>query len=896
MKTKKRNYIFLAVLMMGIAMMMTACADNDLAGQNAIGDKIAGTWTAQYDAAGTIANKPYTRVLQVCHFNATGTGYWCKFFFGKDSADPIAVVGGENPGSFTYSSTADGLISAKLNWENAPDELPHLWTMQYADGSVSVTDGDRSYQMSLASEALVAWIRHWDKAFNGGAAADNYNINDKDFTPDKWRQQEAIFIYDGVSKDIKDDEGNEGYAKVNLPWYNGTIVSNLPMDFCDDITPENGWVLLLNNCGLRSTPNGNFFALYNNYLGTLRFFYYMPQGYSAGNDHLWQVTLTQGLAERYDLRYGIPMDKTVSAKDAYGLTQDGTSWADYITPYVSTMSNDGFITPNGGWWAFDVDLSLYRSETIDPNAEKIRLQMRSWDNSHVSLHSTFTAESKGDIIDLTKASASKSKGLFGKISAIVKTGTDLGKTVISLRKGDLKGGIKSGIAFGKDAASLKSTFSGGGSSEPSPTGTISINTQGTADTDGTIKSSQPTVGVVSPTFFTKDFHSGSTVGQGIWNIKSTPKIYTINSANSLSKFIPEDDRFVLDKYGHPLPPDAHGWMLSNPWLVDAANWTFFDPSSVEVVLNPNVFPEDQIEWMQVDAVAGLRKSLTTDEVDMYRATLGMDAIAKKKIEDDKARWTKYYGDETNDYVFDYKAAEGSPEQALDLSYPKSIDNGKTDYKLKTESLWDALSTFKRSETIEQELRTFGAGAGDDYIIEPQMTFWRDGLGYMKSYQPGYALNHYHDKIAEVNRADTRNGKSGYDELYIKGKFNPNSDDNGYSGYIIGYDGDGKNGYPKPSSASIDIKHIPAYFPTAEVNVTLTIKMKNMAEPIVFNRIYLPEYEYVKVVGDEKASLAILDRIFAKKNLSPKTAGHTQSYDFQAARINKCFKLLFGYSK
>ena len=79
-------------------------------------------------------------------------------------------------------------------------------------------------------------------------------------------------------------------------------------------------------------------------------------------------------------------------------------------------------------------------------------------------------------------------------------------------------------------------------------------------------------------------------------------------------------------------------------------------------------------------------------------------------------------------------------------------------------------------------------------------------------------------------------------------------------------------------------------------MTLTIKMKNMADPIVYNRIYLPEYEYVKVVGDEKASLAILDRIFAKKNLSPKTAGHTQSYDFLAARINKCFKLLFGYSR
>ena len=883
MKTKKRNYIFLAVLMMGIAMMMTACSDNDLASQTPLGDKIAGTWQAQYDATGTFQNKPYTRVVQICHFNSDGTGYWNKFFIGNDSGDPVGLVGGESPGSFTYSSTASGLISAKLKWEDAPNNFPEPWTMQYADGSVGVTDGDKSYQMTPASDAIVAWSKHWDGVFNGGAEADNYNINDKDFTPDKWRQQEAIFIYDGVSKDIKDDEGNEGYAKVNMPWYNGTIVSNLPMDFCDDITPENGWVLLLNNCGLRSTPNGNFFALYNNYLGTLRFFYYMPQGYSAGNDHLWQVTLTQGLAERYDLRYGIPMDKTVSAKDAYGLTQDGTSWADYMTPYVSTMSNDGFITPNGGWWAFDVDLSLYRSETIDPNAEKIRLQMRSWDNSHVSLHSTFTAESKGDIIDLTKASASKSKGLFGKISAIVKTGTDLGKTVISLRKGDLKGGIKSGIAFGKDAASLKSTFSGGGSSEPSPTGTISITTQGTADTDGTIKSSQPTVGIVSPTFLmSTDFKGDNTIGQGIWNIKSTPKIYATNSANTIQNFIPDDrkiDRFAPHFY--------------DSWLTDAANWMFFDPSSVEVVLNPNIFPEDQIEWMQVDAVAGLRKSLTTDEVDNYRAALGMEALAKKTVVDDQLRWTKDYGSETNDYVFNFAAAENSPEQTLELTYPKSIDNGKTGYKINTLLALDEV--YEIDNSIEQELRTFGAGTEDDYIIEPQMTFWRDGMYNMRWGTPSNR-EILRDKIATSCRADDRNGKpANFDYNYLEGSdIMPDPTDE--TSYVVGYDDDGKNGYPKPSTATIDINYIPAHFPAAEINVTLTIKMKNMAEPIVYNRIYLPEYEYVKVAGDEKASLAILDRIFAKKNLSPKTAGHTQSYDFQAARINKCFKLLTGFGR
>ena len=886
MKTKKHSY-FLSAILMGIAMLLTACADNDLAGQNAIGYKIAGTWQAQYDATGTFQNKPYTRVAQICHFNSDGTGYWNKFFIGNDSGDPVGLVGGESPGSFTYSSTASGLISAKLKWEDAPKNFPEPWTMQYADGSVSVTDGDKSYQMTPASDALVAWSKYWDGVFNGGAEADTYNINDKDFKVDQWRQQEAIYVYDGVSKGIKDENGNEGYASVNLPWYNGTVISNLPMDFCADITPENGWEWVLNYCGRRSTPNGNFFALYNKYLGILRFFYYLPQGYSAGNDHLWQVTMTQGLSNRYDLRYGIPMDKTVNAKNAYGLTADGTSWADDTTPYVSTMSNDGCIMPNPGWWAFDVDLSTYRTETIDPNAEKIRLQMRSWSDSHVSLFSTFTAESKGDFIDLTKASAKKSKGLFGKIKDVVKVGTGLAKTITSLRSGDVKGGISNGIAFGKEAISLKSTFSGGGGGDsgPAPTGTISFTTQGTANIDGVISTSQPTVGIVTPTFpLATDFSSTSTVGQGVWNLKTAPKIYTTNSANTYFMFIPEDDQYSK----------------TYRWLVDAAHWSFFDPSSVEVVLNPNVFPEDQIEWMQVDAVAGLRKSLTRQEVDSFRTTLGMEPLATKNFVDDQVRWTKSYGSEVDDYVFHFLAAEGSPEQTLgNLTYPKPVSNGQTGYSIGTfVSYYDNFGAWNdRKGSIHQELITFGPATEDEYIIEPQMVFWRDGIGYT-FVKPGKGISNVFHRIAALNRADTRNGKSGYDYDYIikQNKFNPNSEDNGTTGYVVGYDDDGKNGYPATSTPIIDIKHIPVRFPAAEVNVTLTIKMKNMADPIVYNRIYLPEYEYVRVVGDEQASLAILDRILAKKNLSPKTAGHTQSYDFQAARINKCFKLLTGFGR
>jgi hypothetical protein len=93
-----------------------------------------------------------------------------------------------------------------------------------------------------------------------------------------------------------------------------------------------------------------------------------------------------------------------------------------------------------------------------------------------------------------------------------------------------------------------------------------------------------------------------------------------------------------------------------------------------------------------------------------------------------------------------------------------------------------------------------------------------------------------------------------------------------------------------------IDGIPLLYPAIEINVTVQVKLKSVDQPIILSRIYLPDYQYLKICGDEAKVLEVIDRINAKKNLSPKTAGHTQSYDFQAARINKCFKLLSGFSR
>ena len=95
---------------------------------------------------------------------------------------------------------------------------------------------------------------------------------------------------------------------------------------------------------------------------------------------------------------------------------------------------------------------------------------------------------------------------------------------------------------------------------------------------------------------------------------------------------------------------------------------------------------------------------------------------------------------------------------------------------------------------------------------------------------------------------------------------------------------------------IAIDGIPLLYPAIEINVTVQVKLTSQEEPILLSRIYLPDYQYLQICTDEAKVLEVIDRIYAKQNLSPKTAGHTGSYDFQATRINKCFQLISGYSR
>ena len=806
MRKQIRLLLLLALpMLLGLA----ACSDKDIASfNNPLGSDIYGLWYADYQASGTVGgdNTPYSRVVQAVKFNADGTGTWWKMMFAADDASkPLALFGGCYPedGTFDYTVAADGTITAKRRGEKQLDGSPMTLTFHFADGVLTTQDGGATQTLAVAPKDYDNVLLALENSM-GGAAADNYNINDKDITAENWRQTEAIYIYDGVGTDVKDEKGRTGYTTVNLPWYEGTKQTNLPEGFCDDVTPEMGWEWVANYCGSRSVVNNNFFALYNKYTGILRFFYYMPQGTDTGNDHVWQVSMTDNLATHTTIPYGVPNDRSLSNKAAINQTGSGT-YMDYITPWVDYRSNDGLIVPNDGWWAFDVDLSLTRPEALTDD-NNIKLQMRSWDTNHTSLYSTMMAkingEMKGSFEGQTKTPliASSSKGLFGRVGDLVKLGTKITNTVKDIYSGNAVGAIKGGVDLAKNGASLasgKTKASGGATSgtfDGTFEGTINMMMNGTINTDGVIQGSQPTVGVASPTFYLKDFETkNSLLGQGVWNIKKTPLVYAVNSQSTVD-FWPE-----------------------NPNIF-AANWLFFDPSSVEVELNPNVFPEDEIEWIQVDAIAGARKEMNWKGTDPFRQAIGLKPMDEYKYEIHKYFYevgvTYKYGADVDNYVFNFVGAGDFDGKTIDgtkflMSYD-AFETGWADYAGR-----------------KQWPRVFGCGT-DDYIIEPQITCFER---------------------------------------------------------------------TRDNNIKVFIDEIPFLFPAVEINVTVQVKLKSLDLPIILSRIYLPDYQYLEISNEDEAKvLEVIDRIYAKKNLSQKTAGHTQSYDFQAARINKCFKLLFGYSR
>lgn len=587
-----KNWMLISIAATMMMSLLTSCAEHDNPSSNIfLSDVILGMWCSEQEIQGTIGEgdntQEYCKVVHVVEFQNETRGIWAKYYIDKND-EVILQEDGYNLGTFTYTTALDSIITINTTSSIHNVSETSQWLMKYTNGHITEKNVQEGYNLTPATYEQLDRIKHWGQSVGLGASAVTYNINDEDFTPTTWRDQEAIYIWDGSTNITGQNLKNpDVYTLVNMPWYKGDVQTNLPEGFCDDITPENGWEWVLNRCGSTNTPNNNFFALYNKYTGTLRFFYYMPYEFSTGNDHVWQVSMTDHLAQQSVWKYGLLPDKTISNKNVIGQTYDNT-YVTYVTPWTNYMSDDGLITPNAGWWAFDVDLSQTRNDDLSPN-DNLRLQMRSWNVQHASLNSTLAAALKGSYkgnldadVDLLKSQhvGNSAKGVVFKLANMSGDIVSIVTKVMSKKYTELFGPAINLAKTGCNLAGVKTNGSEDieGSIKGKVEGTITLNMDGTIDTEGTIRGSAPTVGVPSPTIFLKDFDTeNSHLGQGVWNLKRAPVVY------------------VSERYFYAYPT----YMIP----------CFYDPNSIEIELNPDIFPPSEIEYILVESICSGSKSI-----------------------------------------------------------------------------------------------------------------------------------------------------------------------------------------------------------------------------------------------------------------------------------------------
>ena len=259
--------------------------------------------------------------------------------------------------------------------------------------------------LTMSSGAKVKLsVTQWPNVGNGMFSA--YKSMNEEFEKD-WASGRTIkLVISNVDINGRPEIVTE---EVALPWaYDLVPASYLPkgdghdesMETYKMVSNKGDWSLVFNLTGINNLPDYNYFGLYNRYTGVLRIFYYFTKDLvpeNTTNDHLWSFSLNADLAEHAASQFALPRQERATA--------------DYLTmasrPFLTTPTTDSFnpLTDSGrtvpavGWWAFDVDLSVYREHDFFQKnlLNAMTLQLCTFNQQNVMLNSILQGSITGNM-------------------------------------------------------------------------------------------------------------------------------------------------------------------------------------------------------------------------------------------------------------------------------------------------------------------------------------------------------------------------------------------------------------------------------------------------------------------------------------------------------------------
>ena len=501
-----------------------------------------------------------------------------------------------------------------------------------------------------------------EKTMTRGAESSGYNINDhyaskgatnyKPFNRKDWRSQQSVFLYVGGAggQDIKGWENGlnlsrHGYELQNLPWATeGGPNSYIPKAIIDDLKEDPSWQLVLLQAGSDATKNGNYLGFYHKYRGILRILTFMKPGGQNITNHMWGISMGDEMASHSVFGYALPKDKVGMLENSKRVLNMNDWMNKTVTPMMnrSTWDNpDGSIQPNEGWWSFDIDLSVYNPDAdvtkAAANDMMLSLNPLGYATDSYEFSSAMKAAASGDI-NLEQCQAASDGSVIGSflkgLDAVAKVAEFAGKCA----EGDVAGAISGGVELAKTGCEIAGISTDENSNNYK--GDIHFDMSGTITTTGT--KSTPVIFNEMPAAALKladfDFQN-NTLGQGVWNLETAPVVYCTNAEtnwkeekncnrDAVSYIHMATCRYtqVFGPVQSPFGGLAGSDKLSGkPWhgLV-----CFFDPSSVKVTLNPQVFSGTEIQRAKVMAVCGVRKGTDFSRYEQYRTAQGLQGVKR----------------------------------------------------------------------------------------------------------------------------------------------------------------------------------------------------------------------------------------------------------------------------
>ena len=425
--------------------------------------------------------------------------------------------------------------------------------------------------------------------------------------------------------------------EIYCPWY-GAAAQNIPDYVRFDTKKEMGWEMAFCELNDPNASSTRMFGLYNRYTGILRVFHYIEDATGYGSELVYLVAGSETVTDdRYPLyhsmEYGIPSNHEYGstlvpyAKLSSGeTTQDAFSC--YVAPY--TKENARGVTVN--WHCFDIDLSGYLPEGKDwrqgmAHRAQLTIFPITKTSSEITLTGSLIGSIEGSFTDPQIIETGGGNSMSGVCSTLNTISSLLGGSVSSsnimfnmMNNKNIPSGISSAVPYlsvasmGLNITSAILGWAGGESPVTRDTipGKIDLGLNASINLQGVISgyTSHAMGGLSIPPELLAAGNADGNTGKGVWGLAADPVVY-------VSK---EDLLSSVDHFN--LVADGSNYTNSEFYDYDVRLVSFFDPSSVQVNLNTDLF--HNIKDLVVTTNYGVYTNYNMGHSDSYRKFLKLD--------------------------------------------------------------------------------------------------------------------------------------------------------------------------------------------------------------------------------------------------------------------------------